>query len=158
MKAIVLFSTMLITITSLAQTKVEFVNPPSVSTPHGYSQAAVIDLGNCRMVIISGQVALDAKGNLVGKDDLEKQTEQIFTNIKNIVEETGGTMDDIVKLGIFTTDVSKIQAVRTVRDKFINTKKPPTSTLVQVNKLFRDDILIEIEATAILPVKIIPGK
>jgi reactive intermediate/imine deaminase len=153
MKAIVFLPAMLLTITSIAQTKVEFVNPPSVSTPHGYSQAAVIDLGNCRMVIISGQVALDAKGNLVGKDDIEKQTEQVFTNIKNIVEGTGGAMDNIVKLGFFTTDVSKIQAVRNVRDKFINTQKPPASTLVQVSKLFRDDILIEIEATAIIPAK-----
>ena len=153
MKAIVFLPAILLTITSIAQTKVEFVNPPSVSTPHGYSQAAVIDLGNCRMVIISGQVALDAKGNLIGKDDLDKQTEQVFTNIKDIVEETGGTMDNIVKLGIFTTDVSKIQAVRNVRDKFINTQKPPASTLVQVSKLFRDDILIEIEATAIIPAK-----
>ena len=151
MKAIVFLQAILLTISSFGQSTIDFVNPPSVSTPHGYSQAAVIDLGNSRMVIISGQVALDAKGNLVGKDDLEKQTEQVFTNIKNIVEETGGTMDNIVKLGYFTTDVSKIQAIRNVRDKFINTQKPPTSTLVQVSKLFRDDILIEIEATAIVP-------
>ena len=158
MKAIVFLQAILLTISSFGQSTIDFVNPPSVSTPHGYSQAAVIDLGNSRMVIISGQVALDAKGNLVGKDDLEKQTEQVFTNIKNIVEETGGTMDNIVKLGYFTTDVSKIQAIRNVRDKFINTQKPPTSTLVQVSKLFRDDILIEIEATAIVPGKTLPAK
>ena len=156
MKALILLPALLLAFTTFAQTppaNVHFVNPSSVSTPHGYSQAAVIDLGNCRMVILSGQVALDAKGNLVGKDDLEKQTEQVFQNISNILQETGGSMNDIVKLGFYTTDVSKMPVVRTIRDKYINTATPPTSTLVQVSKLFRDDILIEIEATAIIPKK-----
>ena len=139
---------------ALAQTtaaEVQLINPATVSTPRGYSHAAVIDLGNCKMVILSGQVALDPKGELVGKGDIAKQTEQIFQNIKNIVEAAGGNMGHLVKLGYFTTDVLNIQAIRNIRDQFINTKKPPASTLVQVSKLFRDDLLIEIEATAIIP-------
>lgn len=105
------------------------------------------------MLIISGQVALNKQGDLVGKNDLAKQTEQIFTNIKNILEDAGGNMDNLIKTSIYLTDVDKIQIFRDVRDKFINLKYPPTSTLVQVSKLFRDDILIEIEATAIIPKK-----
>ena len=50
-------------------------------------------------------------------------------------------------------DMSQIQTLRAVRDKFVNLKHPPASTLVQVNKLFRDDVLIEVEATAIVPNK-----
>lgn len=138
---------------TFAQSNVQLFNPPSLSAPKGYSHAAVVDLGTCKMVIMSGQVALDQQGNLIGKDDMEKQTEQVFQNIKAIVTESGGTMDNIVKLGYFTTDVSKIGAVRSVRDKFVNTGHPPASTLVQVSKLFRDDVLIEIEATAIIPKK-----
>lgn len=155
MKSLILLSALLGTLTTVAQSNapVRFVNPSTVSTPHGYSQAALIDLGHSTMVILSGQVALDAKGNLVGKDDLEKQTDQVFQNIKNSIQELGGSMNDIVKLGFFITDVSKIQAVRAVRDKYINTQTPPASTLVQVSKLFRDDILIEIEATAVIPKK-----
>lgn len=117
--------------TGFAQTgspAVQLVNPSSVAAPKGYSHAAVIDLGNYKMVILSGQVAFDKGGNLVGKDNLEKQTAQVFRNIKNIVEELGGSMEHVVKT-------------------------PPASTLVQVSKLFRDDILIEIEATAIIPKK-----
>lgn len=132
---------------------VKFLNPASVSAPKGYSHAVQIDLGTCKMIIISGQVAIDNKGNLVGKGDFDKQTEQAFQNIKSIVESAGGTMDKVVKLGFYLTDVSNIQTLRAVRDKFINTKNPPTSTLVQVGKLFRDDILIEIEATAVIPNK-----
>lgn len=130
---------------------VQFINPSTVAMPHGYSHAAVIDLGNCKMVILSGQVALDTKGNLTGANDIGKQTEQIFQNIKSILEAAGGNMNHLVKLGYFTTDVSRLQDIRTIRDRFINTKTPPASTLVQVNKLFRDDILIEIEATAVIP-------
>jgi 2-iminobutanoate/2-iminopropanoate deaminase len=130
---------------------VTFINPASIATPKGYSLSAVIDLGNCQMIILSGQVPLDRDGNLAGRGDLEKQTEQVFSNIKNILAELGGTMDNLVKLGVFMTDVSQIQHFRDVRNKFINTKTPPASTLVQVGKLFMDDILIEVEATAIIP-------
>lgn len=130
---------------------VQMINPATVATPGGYSHAAVIDLGNCKMVILSGQVALDQKGKLIGANDIVKQTEQVFRNIKNIIEAAGGNMHHVVKLGYFTTDVAQIHGIRTIRDQFINTNNPPASTLVQVNKLFREDILIEIEATAIIP-------
>jgi enamine deaminase RidA (YjgF/YER057c/UK114 family) len=132
---------------------VKFLNPSSVSAPKGYSHAVQIDLGTSRMLIISGQVAIDSQGNVVGKGDFGKQAAQAFQNIKNIVENAGGTMDDVVKLGFYILDVNQIQTLRFVRDKFINIKSPPASTLIQVSKLFRDDILVEIEASAIIPNK-----
>jgi 2-iminobutanoate/2-iminopropanoate deaminase len=132
---------------------VTFKNPKALSLPKGYSQAAEIDMGNGRMIIMAGQVALDKAGNLVGKGDLAKQANQCFINIKHIVEDAGGNMNNIVKLNYYIKDVSKVQLLRDIRDKYINTKTPPTSTLVEVSKLFRDDILIEIEATAVIPKK-----
>ena len=130
---------------------VRIINPSTISTPKGYSHVVAIDLGNCTLVIISGQVALDKSGNLVGKDDLVLQAEQVFRNIKECVTSAGGTMNDLVKLSYFMLDVGQIQKVREARDRYINTKKPPASTLVQVSKLFREDVLIEIEATAVIP-------
>jgi 2-iminobutanoate/2-iminopropanoate deaminase len=156
MKKIILFQLLLIPVFCLSQTDtsiVKFFNPSSVSVPKGYSHLVQIDLGNCKMLLTAGQVALDKQGNLVGKGDLAKQTEQVFTNIKNIVEEAGGNMDDLVKISFYIIDVGQIQVIRNVRDKFINLKNPPASTLVQVSKLFRDDLLIEIEATAVIPKK-----
>lgn len=149
------FCLCMISFASFAQkdSLVRFVNPSSVGTPKGYSHASVIDLGNVEMAILSGQVPLDKDGNLVGKADVARQTEQVFTNIRNILTALGGAMDNVVKIGIYMIDVSQIQAVRNVRDQFINREKPPASTLVQVDKLFRDDVLIEIEATAIIPKK-----
>lgn len=132
---------------------VKFINPSTVSTPKGYSHAAEVNLGTCKMLIMSGQVAIDNKGNLVGKGDFNKQAEQVLQNIKNIVESAGGNMNDVVKLGFYVVDINQVPTLRLVRDKFINLKTPPTSTLVQVNKLFRDDILLEVEATAIIPNK-----
>ena len=130
---------------------VNFKNPSSVAPPRGYSHAAVIDFGSCEMIVLSGQVPLDKNGTLVGDGDFGKQSEQVLLNIKNILSELGGTMDHIIRLGIYTTDVSQMQAFRDVRDKFINVKLPPTSTLVEVTKLFRGDVFIEVEATAIIP-------
>ena len=105
------------------------------------------------MLLISGQVALDAQGNLVGRNDLSKQTEQVFRNIKQLVETSGGTMQQVAKLSYFMLDISQIQAVRDVRNRYLNMAAPPASTAVQVSKLFRDDLLIEIEATVIIPKK-----
>ncbi|MEZ2334957.1 RidA family protein [Mucilaginibacter sp. RCC_168] len=137
-----------------AQTNdITFINPLSVSTPKGYSQAVTVDLGKSTMLILSGQVALDKSGQLIGKDDITAQIQQVFTNIKNIVEAAGGSMSDVVKLNYYMIDVSQVQVLRGIRDKFVNTTHPPASTLVQVSKLFRDDILIEIEATAVIPKK-----
>ena len=143
----------LLALQTKAQTapNVKFINPETLSTTRSYSHAAIIDLGNCKMVIMSGQLSHDAKGNLVGANDIAKQTEQVFRNIKSVVEAAGGKIDNLVKLGYFVTDVSRIQDVRNVRDQFITTTTKPASTLVQVSKLFRDDLLIEIEATAIIP-------
>jgi len=132
------------------KTQPDFYNPSSVSKPKGYSHASVIDLGRSKMIILSGQIALDSTGTLVGKGNLEKQTQQVFVNISNILREVGGSMNNIVKLNYYLIDVKQIQVVRDIRDKFINLENPPTSTLVQVTKLFRDDLLIEIEATAII--------
>ncbi|RFS13714.1 RidA family protein [Emticicia sp. C21] len=139
--------------TSFAQSPLKLVNPNSVAAPKGYSQVAQIDLGNATMLLISGQVPLDKQGNLVGKGDLARQTEQVFINIKNIIEEAGGNINHLAKVSYFIKDVSKIQLVRDMRDKFINTQSPPASTLVEVSKLYRDDVLIEIEATAVIPKK-----
>ena len=133
------------------QTLVKFDNPKSIYPPKGYSHTVTIDLGTCRMIILSGQVALDLQGNLVGKGDLGSQAEQVFQNIKNGITAAGGNMDHLVKLNYFVLDGNEIQPIRDVRDKYINTKTPPASTLVKVSGLFREDILIEIEATFVIP-------
>jgi 2-iminobutanoate/2-iminopropanoate deaminase len=156
MKQLITILVVMAALEAAAQTKapnVRFDNPPTVYTPKGYSHAALINLGNCTMIIVAGQIALDKSGQLVGQNDLAKQTEQVFENIRNILKAEGAGMEHIVKLGYFVLDASQVQVIRDVRDRYIDTKSPPPSTLVQVSRLFRDDLLIEIEATAIVPAK-----
>ena len=132
---------------------VHFENPGFLSTPKGYSHVARIDMGNAWMLIISGQVALDKEGNLVGKDDFARQTDMVYDNIIRIIKDAGGNKDHLVKTGIFILDNANMPVLREIRNKYINIQKPPASTLVQVDKLYRDDLLIEIEATAVIPKK-----
>ncbi|PQA95961.1 endoribonuclease L-PSP [Chryseobacterium shigense] len=128
---------------------VAFKNSAEVFTIPGLSQSTSIDCGNSKMIFLSGQVPLDKTGNLVG-NDVENQTRQVFKNIESILKEHGATGRDIVKLGIFITDISKTSDFRKIRDLYINLQNPPVSSLVEVSRLFRDDVLIEVEATAVI--------
>ncbi|WP_336686356.1 RidA family protein [Chryseobacterium bernardetii] len=128
---------------------IENKSSPKVFSIPGLSQSVSIDCGTSRMILLSGQVPLDPKGSLVG-NNVEEQTHQVFKNIENILREYGGTGKDIVKLGIFITDISKTPDFRKVRDQYINLQNPPVSSLIEVNRLFRNDVLIEVEATAVI--------
>ena len=128
---------------------VSFLSPKSIHEPRGYSHAAKIGPGV--LLFIAGQVALDGSGNLVGSGDFRAQSQQVFKNLQAAVEAAGGNFRDIVKLNVYTVDVSKLADYREVRDRYIDVANPPTSTLIQVAALFRPAFMIEIEAVAVLP-------
>ncbi len=124
------------------------INPVNIHKPTGYTH--VVETTGSKTLYISGQVALDKNGNLVGGSDLGLQARQVFENIQNILDSFGATFDNVVKLNYYLVDISKIQFVRDVRDSFIDNNKLPASTAVEVKSLFRKDILIEVEAIAVL--------
>jgi reactive intermediate/imine deaminase len=128
---------------------VRLINPSSLPRPVGYSHVA--EVSNGKTVYISGQVALDQSGNLIGPNDLRAQTQQVFTNLLAALEAVGTDFNSVVKLNYYLLDISQIQVVREVRDQFVNTGQPPASSAVEVRRLFRDDLLIEIEAVAVVP-------
>ena len=123
-----------------------FSNPPGLSTPRGYTY--VVDVPAGRTLYISGQVPLDEKGNVVGPGDARAQTEQVFRNLKIALESSGATFADVVKITWYIKDVSKIAIYREVREQFLGTGPRPASTLVEVKGLYRDDVLLEVEAIA----------
>ncbi|MDN5284325.1 MAG: Endoribonuclease [Mucilaginibacter sp.] len=127
----------------------QFKNSEKVFMIKGLSQAVEIPFENQKMIILSGQIPLNKQGESVG-NDVKTQTIQIFENIKDILETCNASLNDIVKLGIFTSDISQIAGYREARDQFINLNNPPTSTLVEVKGLFRSDVIIEMEVTAIV--------
>jgi enamine deaminase RidA (YjgF/YER057c/UK114 family) len=125
---------------------INFVNPPELSSPPGYSHVAEVRGG--RLVYISGQVALDAQGKLVGKGDLEAQADQVFRNLGLALASVGCTARNVVKFTVFMRDVKDLAAYRRARDRFVGDGPRPASTLVEVSKLVSEDFLIEVEAVA----------
>jgi len=126
------------------------VNPAGVAAPAGqYSQSVRIPLGESNLIIISGQVALDQHGSLVGEGDVTLQTRQVFENLKTTLEANGASFADVVKLNLYVTDISKRGEVAEVRKQYL-TNEPPASTFVEVSRLASDDWLIEVEATAVV--------
>lgn len=127
-------------------------NPDTMARPTaGYSQVAEVTGG--KLVYIAGQVALDRSGNLVGKDDLHAQVQQIFENLKAAVEAAGGDFNSVVKLNYYcaeSVDAAQLPVVREIRDKYVNTSNPPTSTFVFVKRLVRPEWLLEVEAVAVV--------
>lgn len=125
------------------ESQIRFLN----RTPAGYSQ--VVEVRGGRTLYISGQVALDASGNLVGSGDFATQGKQVFANLEARLDEAGASFDDVVKLNFYLLDASMLQLIRDIRDTYVNRDHPPASTLVVVKELFRPDLLIEVDAIAV---------
>src|SRR6201994_4350310 len=127
----------------------EFLNPKTLMQPAGYTHIAKASGGTT--IYLSGQVAADASGKLVGEGNLEAQAEQVFKNLKAGVEAAGGAMADIIKMNVYlVAEVShdEVPKFRAVRDRYVNVEKPPASTLVVVTRLARPGWLVQIEAGA----------
>ena len=123
----------------------EILTLKSVHPTDGYSHVAKAG----KTLYIAGQVAKDLQGNLVGRGDFEAQARQVFTNLKNILEETGGSLNHIVKLTTFLTHFSFRSAYRNIRQAYF--KEPfPANTLLIVESLASPDYMIEVEAIAVL--------
>jgi len=127
-------------------------NPDGIAACPGYSHIAEITQG--KIVYISGQVARDSLGELVGEEDFRAQVEQAFQNVNTAIQAAGGAFANVVKLNYYcvdSVDQSRLPIVKEVRDRFVNTENPPASTFVVVTRLARPEWLIEIEAVAVVP-------
>ena len=126
-------------------------NPDTVAAPVGtYSQAVRVETGDAVWIHVSGQIAIDLEGNLVGPGDLRAQTRQVFENLGAILEAHGATFADVVKIGTYLTTLDDLAGMREVRSDYL-TSEPPASTAVQVVALVVPDALIEIDLVAVVP-------
>ena len=129
--------------------KIHIIHPPELAAPPGY--ANVVEVTGGKLVFIAGQTALDRDGNLVGGSDVEAQADQAFRNLGFALQAAGCTAKNLVKLNVYMRDMKGLAAYRRARDRFFGAVEPPAApaiTLVEVSKLFREDLLIEIEAVA----------
>jgi 2-iminobutanoate/2-iminopropanoate deaminase len=103
-----------------------------------------------RLVFVSGCVATDAQGRVVGGNDVVAQARQVHENIKHCLAAAGATFADVCKVTVFLRDIGDREKVNTIRKEYFGAHRP-ASTLVEISRLVRDDYLVEIEATAVIP-------
>ena len=125
------------------------LNPEGLPVPRGrYSLVTISQPG--RMVFIAGQTASDPQGNVVGIADARAQTRYVIEKIQRAVEAAGGTMNDVVAMNVFTTDVRYHRDINETRRELLGSNFP-ASTMVQVVALARPELLLEIHAIAVIP-------
>jgi len=129
----------------------KIIAPPSLPTPRGYNHGIVVSGG--KLLFLAGQDAGDSEGNIVAPGDLVGQFEQVLRNFKAVMDEAGGSMQDIVKLNVFVKN----------RDDYVANLKPigkvfrdyfgdhyPAMALFEVSAFFRDGNLVELEGMAVI--------
>lgn len=127
----------------------EILLSDTVARPAGImSQGVATPAG--RLVFVSGQVARGLDGQLVGRGDIRAQTRKVLENVRAVLAEASASMDDVVKVTVFVTNLAEhFPAIHEVRAEFF-TGDYPASTLVEVSRLVDADMLIEIEAIAVV--------
>jgi enamine deaminase RidA (YjgF/YER057c/UK114 family) len=131
----------------------EFIHPEKLANfPKLFTQVVSVDVGAAKTVYVSGQVAIDPEGNLVGKGDLAAQADRVFQNLALALEAAGARPEDTVKLNTYVVNM-KPEDGRTVglaRRKWFSQEDLPASTMVGVQSLVMPDFLLEAEAVAVV--------
>ncbi|MDP2726458.1 MAG: RidA family protein [Dehalococcoidia bacterium] len=123
----------------------EIINPPDVAPPRGYSNA--IKTGNT--IYLSGQVAYDINGNVVGKGDFEAQTRMALENMKRVLAAAGAQMTDVVQMNYYIRNLEDYPKLRNPYREYFG-KYFPCQTLTVISSLADPDLLIEIQAIAVI--------
>jgi reactive intermediate/imine deaminase len=144
----VVLSLLFVLVPVVAFAQVKRTNPPALSVPTGYTHIVEVT-GPAKTVYISGQIAFDKDGKIVGAGDMKAQAEQVFKNLQAALAAAGATFSDVVKMNTYITDMDKAPAVREVRARYF-AETTPASTLVQVVHLARPELMLEIEVIAVV--------
>lgn len=130
----------------------EIINPPELAAPRGFNHGVTVVGG--RLLFLAGQDASDERGVIQGRGDIVAQYEQAVKNLKAVVEAAGGTLQDVVKLNIFVTDVvayrARLAELGAAHRAHFG-RYYPTMALIEVKGLFNPDAMIEMEGVAHLP-------
>ena len=134
--------------TSKETTMPQFLNPEGLSKPQGYTQ--VVALQPSKLVYVSGQVPVNAKGDVIGKGDFRAQVTQVMENLKTAAAAAGATMNDFIKVNYYVVNLKpdQVAVIREVRSKYLSAEHPPASTVTGVTALAREDFMLEVEAIA----------
>jgi len=130
----------------VSDAKPAFASPSDLWAPAGFSHVVTIPSG--RLVWTAGQAGIAVDGSI--PSGWEAQTRLTFENLGRALAAAGAGWHDVVKLMYYVVATDELPTVRAVRDEYVDTSSPPTSTLVRVAGLFRPELLIEVEAVASL--------
>ena len=122
------------------------INPDTLAPANGYTH--VVEAKGGRTIYISGQIAFDRDGKLVGDGDFAAQAQQVFENLSAALAAANAELGDVVKITIFMTDLGHLATLREVRNRYF-TQDFPASSLVQVSGLVHPALMVEIEAIAV---------
>jgi len=151
MRLLLMLTFALVPVLAAAQgrsSNIKRTNPQELSTPTGYTHVVEVT-GPAKTVYIAGQIAFDKDGKVVGAGNMKAQAEQVFKNLQTALAAAGAKFTDVVKMNTYVTDMDQAPAVREVRARFFGTTTP-ASTLVQVVKLARPELMIEVEVIAVV--------
>jgi 2-iminobutanoate/2-iminopropanoate deaminase len=127
----------------------EVIRTDKAPAPVGPYNQAIAASG--KMLFVAGQIAIDPRlGDVVYKDDVTKQTQQVMANIEAILTTAGATFSDVVKTSVFLSDMNNFGAVNTVYAKYFSEDTAPARACVEVSRLPKD-VLVEIECIAVIP-------
>jgi reactive intermediate/imine deaminase len=118
---------------------------PEAKPVANYKMATRMEAG--RLLYVSGQVAWDQNGNMVGKGDVRAQARQVFDNLRGVLQAAGGDLSSLMKITTYITRIENFPAVAEVRSSVFQGELP-ASTLIVVKSLFHPDFLIEVEGVA----------
>jgi 2-iminobutanoate/2-iminopropanoate deaminase len=123
------------------------VNPWQWQDRSGFSQAWRVD-GASSLVFVSGQASISADGQFVGEDDFYAQVRLVFENLRTVLDQAGATLENVVKLTVFLTDMNRLPDYTRIKGTFFSGEQP-ASTAVGVAALARPEMMVEVEALAI---------
>ena len=130
---------------------VEHLNPAGLHKNPAYSQAVIVS-GNVRTIYVGGQNAVDASGNIVGKNDLAVQTEKALRNLETALAAGGAGLEDVVKWNVYVVHGQSVQAgLEAFQKVWGQRSNPPVISVLFVAALAQPDFLVEINAVAVIP-------
>jgi enamine deaminase RidA (YjgF/YER057c/UK114 family) len=137
----------------------QYLNPKELFHSPFFTHTTTVS-GPAKIIHVSGQVSYDRDGFVIGKDDMRAQAEQVFKCLTHNLKAAGATWSDVIKLNGYMVRMNpdSVNLYREVRSRYLDPKRMPASTLVGVQRLVHDDLLLEVEVTAAIEEKPAPGK
>jgi enamine deaminase RidA (YjgF/YER057c/UK114 family) len=137
----------------------EYLNPEEIYRSPFFTHAVTVT-GPAKIVYVAGQVSYDRDGRVAGKGDMREQAEQVFRSLTLSLKAAGATWSDVVKLNGYMAGMNAdaVKAYRDVRSRYLDPGRLPASTLVGVERLVHDDLLLEVEVVAAVPRTSAPAK